>query len=454
MRESIEPSREERGKNFPRISWKREVPVRYVADVAVLGGGIAGMCAACAAAACGVSVILVERFAIAGGVLTTGGVANFSGDTRGIGEIFDDILSGLERFSALGPLRDSAHNTKEQLFDHEVLAIVLQELLLRRDVKILLHTRIVDVQVKDGIITEAIVCGPSGPEAVRAKVFVDCTGEGQAAYMAGFSTMKGRPSDGLQLSMSLMAFVRHVNREQLNDPDLRGVTSNKSTLQYSPTQVPEGWFRQMREEAERPMVSVWPNGPLSNALKIKVPGYDSTDTESLTDAEIRGRRRFFEVLDYFQRVEKRPWILDHCSPIIGIREGRRIVGDYVLTVEDVRAGRNFDDGVARGTWYLDAHSPDDEKRTYLVSDENMGVPPYQIPLGCLIARDGNNLLMAGRCLSADQMAHSSARVSPTGAMMGQAVGICAALSVKKGCLIREIDPSEVRKIVIHRNGKL
>ena len=89
MRESNEPSREEKSKKLPRVSWKRDIPLRYEADVAVLGGGIAGVCAACAAAASGASVILVERFAIAGGVLATGGVANFSGDTRGIGEVFD-----------------------------------------------------------------------------------------------------------------------------------------------------------------------------------------------------------------------------------------------------------------------------------------------------------------------------------------------------------------------------
>jgi hypothetical protein len=79
-----------------------------------------------------------------------------------------------------------------------------------------------------------------------------------------------------------------------------------------------------------------------------------------------------EVLDYYQRVEKKPWLLDHCSPIIGIREGCRIVGDYILKVKDLRAGRAFEDGVARGTFYLDAHKPDDEKRTYILSERERG----------------------------------------------------------------------------------
>ena len=123
------------------------------------------------------------------------------------------------------------------------------------------------------------------------------------------------------------------------------------------------------------MTSVWPNGPGGNALKVKIPKYDSTDTESLTAAEIQARRRIWEVLDYYQREKRQPWRYDGCSPQIGIREGARIVGEYTLTLADLRAGRRFDDAVARGVYYLDGHRPDDEKRTYILSKEEMKVPP-------------------------------------------------------------------------------
>jgi len=448
-----EQPRRERDAPLPQVHWQRSVPLRYEADVAVIGGGIAGVCAACAAAASGASVVLVERFAVTGGVLTTGGVGNFSGDTRGLGEVFDEILAGLTRFGALAPLRDSAHDTKEQVFDHEFLAIVLQELLLKRGVKMLLHTRFVDAVVQDGWVRDTIVCGSSGPEALRAKVYIDCTGEAQVAHAAGFATMKGRESDGKTLAMSMMAFVRHVRPEDLNDVGKRR-SWQTHMVQYSPTQIPMGAFGPVTQEEDIPMVSVWPNGPCSNALKIKVAGFDSTDTESMTAAEIQGRRSLAHVLDFYQRVKKEPWILDHCSPIIGIREGRRIVGDYLLTLDDVRGGREFEDGVVRGTWYLDAHSPDSDKRTFAVKREDMGVPPYQIPLRCLIARDGRNLLMAGRCLSADSLAQSSARVAPTGAMMGQAAGIAAAMAVQREKELRQLDPQEVRHTVVERGAEL
>ncbi|HUW19340.1 MAG TPA: FAD-dependent oxidoreductase [Sedimentisphaerales bacterium] len=416
------------GSSISHIDWSRQIPVRYEADVAVIGGGIAGVSAACAAARSGAKVILVERFAVTGGNMTSGGVANFCGQVHGQGEVFDEILADLAKFGAI--------SLPETVFDHEILAIVLQELLLRRKVKLLLHTRFVDVRVKNGRITECIICGKSGPQALRACQFIDCTGDGDVARAAGFEIMKGRWQDHLQLPMSMMCFVRHV------EP------------QHARPQLPEGWFEPVRSKNDLPMTSKWPNGPGSNALKIKIPMFDSTDTESLTGAEIRARRRMMEVLDYYQRIEKKPWLLDHCSPIIGIREGCRIVGDYVLKVEDLRAGRAFEDGVARGTFYLDAHKPDDDKRTYILSKSDREVPPYQIPLRSLIARDGRNLMMAGRCFSADQLALSSARVSTSASMMGQAAGITAAMSTQKRCDPRQLEPADVRKIVERRGAQL
>ena len=412
----------------PMVNWSRRVPVRYESDVAVVGGGIAGVSAACAAAKSGAKVVLVERFAVTGGMLTTGGVANFCGRMKAQGEAFDAILADLRTWKALGP---------GSLFDHEILAVVLQEILLRRGVKLLLHTRFVDANVRDdGRITECIIAGKSGPEALRAKAFIDCTGEGDLARAAGFEVMKGRPSDGLQLPMSLMTFVRHVGPEQAR------------------VQLPRDWFTPIEKREDLPMTSPWPNGPGGTALKIKIPMFDSTDTESLTAAEIRARRRMMEVLHYYQKTEKKPWLLDHCSPIIGIREGCRIMGDYVLAVEDLRAGRRFDDAVARGSFCLDGHKPDDDKRTYILKQEEMQVPPYQIPLRSLIARDGKNLMMAGRCFSADQLALSSARVSTSCSMMGQAAGIASALCAARDCAPRQLEFAAVRKAVEDRGGDL
>ncbi|MFP4028823.1 MAG: FAD-dependent oxidoreductase [Candidatus Brocadiia bacterium] len=424
--------------SVPRVDWTRKVPVRYRADVGVIGGGIAGVCAACAAADEGASVVLVERFAVTGGMMTVGGVNNFCGETAGQGAIFDEIIGGLEAFDAIVPYPGPyKHFEIKRPFEHEILMVVLQEIILKHDVKLLLHTKFVDVQMHSDRIDACILRGPSGPEALRAAQFIDCTGEAEVAHLAGCETMKGRASDGRQLPMSMMYFVREFD-------DARGSC-----------QVPEGWFDTIKGQGELPMTSIWPNGPHSTAIKVKVADGDSTDTESMTEAEIRGRRRMMEVLDFYQRVENMPWHFDHCSPIIGIREGRRIVGDYVLTEEDVRAGRHFDDGVAVGRFYIDAHDPTTDKRVAQIeSREDRVVPPYHIPLRSLRARDSSNLWMAGRCLSAEELAMASARVATSGAMMGQAAGVAAARAAENGCSSHDLDGSEVREQLVAHDAKL
>lgn len=411
------------------IAFTADVPIRYQADVAVLGAGMAGVCAAVAAARAGARVVLVERFAVAGGVLTTGGVANFCGDLAGQGEVFDDILAQLRLYRAM----ESEHKGG---FHYELLAVVLQELIRASGIQLLLHARVAAVVRQQRRIQAVVLATKSGLEAVQARQFIDCTGEGDVARFAGLSVMKGRSEDGLPLPMSVMYFVRHVDPQQVV------------------VQMPPGRYDQIQTADDLPMTSIWADGPGSNAIKVKVPKFDATDTLSLTAAEMAARVRMMQVMHYHQTVGGKPWRLDHCSPIIGIREGCRIVGDYVLTVDDLRAGRNFDDAVARGSFYLDGHKVDDDKRTYILPPEQRQVPPYQIPLGSLIARDADNLLMAGRCFSADQLALSSARVSTTCAMMGQAAGIAAAMSVQAGADVRQIDPARVRAAVEQRGANL
>jgi hypothetical protein len=202
------------------------------------------------------------------------------------------------------------------------------------------------------------------------------------------------------------------------------------------------------------MVSVWPDGPSGKAIKLKIPMFDSTTTEGLTKAEIQAKRRTMDVLYYYQNIEKRKWRLTGSAAQIGIREGSRIIGDYILKVEDLRRGCSFDDGVARGTFYLDGHGLTDDKRTYILPQDQLKVPPYQIPMRSLVAKDAENLLMAGRCMSADQLALSSARVSTSCSMMGQATGIAAAMAVLQKTKIRNLDYSEIKTEVLKRGAQL
>lgn len=412
------------------ISLNRNIHVKYDADVIVVGGGIAGVSAACSAALSGAKVVLIERFSALGGMLTTGGVANFCGQIEEQGEVFDKIICDLKKFNSLG------EGNRVSIFNYEILALVLQEILLRRNVKVLLHTRLVDVLVQGNTISECIICGKSGLEAVRGKVFIDCSGDADLARYAGVSIIKGDENTGYQLPMSKMFFVREVDENQVV------------------MQTPEEWPTRIDTAEDLPMTSVWPDGPGGKALKIKIPMFDSTTTEGLTKAEIQARRRTMDVLYYYQAIEKKRWRLTNSANIIGIREGCRIEGDYVLKVDDLRAGKSFEDGVARGTFYLDGHGLTDDKRTYILPKDELKVPPYQIPMKSLISKDADNLLMAGRCMSADQLALSSARVSTSSSMMGQAVGIAASLATYKKTQVRNLDYNEIKNEVLKRGAQL
>lgn len=405
------------------ISISRSVPVAFDADVVVVGGGMAGVCAAVAAAKQGCKVIMIERFAIPGGNATSGGVAAFCGEMQGQGEVFDEIIADLAKFNAIEPYEAAGAS----IFHHGILAFILQEMLLRYNVKLLLHSKLIDCVRKNDAITHVLIAGGSGIQAVAGKIFIDCSGEAVLARAAGLKTVKGREGDHAQLPMSMMFFVRHI----------------KNTDQVPV--FPDGFFEKLQSDDDLPMTSIWPDGPGSNAIKVKIPLGDSCDTESFARAEIRARRRIMQVLEYYCRVKGEKWMFDHCSPIIGIREGCRVVGDYTLKLSDLRAGRKFDDAAARGVFCLDGHSPDDDKRTYILDD--LDVPPYQIPLRSLLVRDCSNLLAAGRCFSADQLALSSARVMTTCSMLGQAAGIFAGLALKSACKLRMLDYIEVRKEV-------
>ncbi|MFW5830152.1 MAG: FAD-dependent oxidoreductase, partial [Planctomycetota bacterium] len=157
------------------ITWNRRLPLRYRCDVAVIGGGMAGVCAACAAAAEGASVILVERFAVTGGNATVGGVANWSGETAGQGAIFDEIIAMQEIWDSIAPYPGPYARGKRRVFDHEILAVILQELLLRHGVRLLLHTRFADVQRDGDRIGPAVVMGTSGLEGLEADIYIDAS---------------------------------------------------------------------------------------------------------------------------------------------------------------------------------------------------------------------------------------------------------------------------------------
>ena len=245
---------------------------------------------------------------------------------------------------------------------------------------------------------------------------------------------KGRAEDHLQLPMSIIGFYR------------------RKSFFHKTRNVPEKYYEwnPILRKADKPMTSFSKCGKYSQGVKIKIPKYDATNSKQLTEAEIHGRKETMRVLDYYQRKRRKRWELDHFSPIIGIREGARVVGEYCLTVEACRNGKRFEDAIAVGHYPLDAHDPGDNKRTYILAKNELRVPPYDIPFRSLIPNGINNLLVAGRNLSADQLALSSARVMTTCCAMGQSVALGIELCLKKSISPLKLainNPSDLKKEV-------
>jgi flavin-dependent dehydrogenase len=407
---------------------KEKLPVFGRYDVLVAGGGMAGFGAACAAARYGAKTLLVERLEQLGGLGSSGGVGNFSyGDDTlpgAQGKVLDDVWAGLEAMKAIGR-QNGYHPRSNSLFhnhpfDHAILPFVLLEIALQGGVDLLFCSDIVGACIDGSHVTAAVIHNRSLLQAAEARVFIDGTGEGILARHAGARTL---PADDPQhpdlIQPSHMIFL------------------HKRTQPGFPKAFEEG-------SADRsvPNYSVW-REPDRVGLKMKL--YDRTfetgTGRGYSDTVIAFRRSMPRFVRHYQKKHDARVGFEFAAPMLGLREGRRVEGDYVLTGDDVRAGRRFDDGVAYATSCLDSH----------VTKEK--VPPYQIPYRSLIASGVDNVLVAGRCFSGDRLALSSARVMATGCLMGQATGLAAAISCRSRLPIRDVEPTEIREQLIEGSKK-
>ena len=392
-------------------------------DVVVAGGGLAGIGAACAAARAGARTLLVERLEILGGLGTSGGVGNFCfGDEslpHGHGGVLDDIWRGMEEYQAIGPAYGWPQNLRppffNHTFDHNVLAIVLQDVAEGNGVNLLLATDVIGAEVAGGRVRAAMLHNRSLAQRVEAGVFVDCTGDGILSRHAGAAALPPDRDHPGSIPPSHMIFV-----------------------QPSPHARPQV-VRRSAPDAPEAKYSVWPE-PDRTALKMWWPGgeFDTATGRGYSDAGRAFRRRIPEFVRHFQGTEQgRDCVFAYSAAMFGLRDSVRVEGDYVLTAEDLRAGRRFEDVVAHGCFPLDSAA---------IRKDSM--PPYQIPYRSLLVAGPDNVLVAGRCFSATRVAVSSTRVMPTACLMGQAAGHAAALAVAGGRALREVGAAAIREALL------
>jgi predicted neuraminidase len=379
-------------------------------DTLILGGGMAGAFAALAAKTSTNTVAIVEPSNVLGGQGTAGGVAGFCGDSQRVNAPFSHLVATLTQhdlIAAYDPLAD------RRAYDLELCAFFLQEMVAEAGVEILFHARALDAHAQDGRITGVEVACASDRIAFQPGMVVDATGDCAVAHAAGFETMHEGANQ--QLPMSLYFTLWDTGRP---------------VAPFLPPGCPT-W----EDDEALPMTTlhVFDSGKVE--VKMKVIGFDAANGQSLSRAELQARRQMMGLIYYLQTKGYRgqklaTHVLASVSRHIGTREGRRIVGEYLLTEEDVTHACTFPDAVAVGTYHLDYHWPDRVERAG--TGITTMVESYHIPLRSLVPKGAKNLLVAGRSAAGDQMAMSSFRIQATCAQMGFAAGTAALVCQRQG----------------------
>ena len=428
----------------------RDLPVVRDVDVLVAGGGPAGVAAAIAAARGGAKTLLVEAAGMFGGMWTLGMQlhATCFHDKQQVivGGIPREIIRRLEAEGA-------AENPEEKVranpgcywvgFDPEMMKCILDDMITGAGVEPLLHTICVGAVVEEQAVRGVIVESKSGRAVLRAKVVIDCTGDADIAFFAGAPTLKGR-EDGRCQPVTTTFVLGGVDRERM--------------VQFR--QADPGALKELEREARARgeltlpksisylgAPTLWPGISYHNVTRVL--DVDCTRAEDLTRAEIEGRRQVREVVAFYRRYI--PGFEDcrllAIAPGIGLRESRRIVGEYTLTAEDVVEARKFPDAVARHHYYIDVHNPLGDGLEG--GDTGRRCPPagshYEIPYRCLVPREVEQLLVAGRCISATRDALGSLRTTVCCAQLGEAAGAAAASAVRQGIPARKVKVSQYVK---------
>jgi hypothetical protein len=439
-------------------------------DVLVVGGGPAGLGAALGAADAGARVVLAERYGFLGGNATAALVMplmSFHTDRgkqtesaatsilpsdHGPGEaVVHGVLKRLlERLVAAGgAIRPSLATGYVVPFDPEWFKLIALELLDEAGVEFLFHAFASGVLPgNEGVVFET----KSGPLAVRARVIVDCTGDGDVAVQAGAPFEVGR-FDGLVQPMTLMFRVNEFRRAAFeayvrdNPKEWRGVHGLWALVRRA---TEAGELDLPREDM---LFFATPHETEVSVNSTRVTRVLGADVWDLSYAEWCSRRQMRQIAAFLRRYV--PGFEDsyvvQSGVQVGVRETRRVLGEYQLDAQDVLGARKFDDAIARGAYPVDIHNPKGSG-TLLKR-----LPPgeaYDIPLRCLLPRNTERLMVAGRCISGTHEAHSSYRVMPIVMATGQAAGVCAALAAKRNVPVRGIAVSAVQAELLRQGASL
>jgi hypothetical protein len=417
------------------LTYSKELPIVSRPDVLVCGAGLAGIGAAVAAARAGARTMVVERNGFAGGFFTAIMGSAFDGfvdERSGAPVVGGIVFEMLERMGVIEPGAGPSlrYNVNGDLSfvemhpdrviprcDPERFKRAADDILESAGVEILYHTQVADVIASDGHVESVLVSNKAGLVAIQPKVVIDTTGDGDVAAWAGAAT---------EMADSLQPMSLHFRLAFL-EPSYELRRRCAAVLEKVHARGDLGLYG-------GPYPATFSGRDIYfNATRI---AGNSTDPADWTRAEIQGRRDAWTMFEAWKQEldEFADAYFIGSGPDAGARESRRIVGDYVLTADDVVEGRKQEDVVVLGAWRLDRH-PADSAGYHDIP----WTPPYDIPYRTLLPKDFDNLLVAGRCHSATSEALASSRVTATAMGMGQAAGLAAAMAVGSDDSVRDIE---------------
>lgn len=418
----------------------RGLPLADDADVIVCGAGPAGVAAAITAARAGARVRLLEWRGCLGGIWTAGLLGYFLDfDKPGFAKELRDKLD------ARGARADST-SVSRFCYDPEALKLLLEELCLEAGVKFQYHTKLSAAFREGRRLTTIVTESKSGRQAWRAPVFIDTTGDGDLGFQAGCAFEIGMAEDCPCQPMSLNALLMVKDAEQLREfirfgQRLPGEnTDSEKKQRIKEVLVASGHFPSYAGP------TMWHvRGNLVFAMMNHEYGVKPWDAAEVTAATVRARAEMNKMVAGLRALGG-PWAgiqIVATAEQIGVRDGRRIRGRYTVLQDDLAQGIRHEDAVARVTFGIDVHalSADDNKK-HAIMPKPIQAKPYDIPLRALIARDVDGLMMAGRCISGDFIAHSSYRVTGNAVAMGEAAGVTAALAALSKRLPQDVAWSE------------
>lgn len=426
-------------------------------QVVVMGAGSAGASAAIAAARSGASVIVIDRLPFVGGT-STGVLDTFYGfytpgetSKKIVGGIPDDVISGLSKFGSMLERPNTYGAGTGITYNPEHLKVVWEDLLKAAGAKVLLHALLQEVEVKDGKVISLHLATRAGAVKVSGDYFIDASGDADLSHFAGFSYEKaGEISPAQTLTTTFkMVNVDVKERKSINKDQLHQLMAEA---------VDQGYELPRREGSDH--ITTVPNTTATVMTRLDSIREDANgkiqsvldDPFFLSEAEIEGRRQAVEYARFL--VDRVPGYQNSSlygfSTMIGVRETRRVYGDYRIDKDEVLSAAQFDDQIALcGAPIEDHKSGDGTNWAYLPEGSAVG-----IPLRTLIVKDSSNTLVVGRCFSATHDAHASIRSMGQCMAMGVAAGIASALAHKNQTSIREVPFSKLQSELLNSGAIL